>query len=40
MQNALQLRINSEEDKLISGTYLHPDLIPDVAGWISAQFQN
>jgi KilA-N domain len=29
----------SEEDKLVSGTYVHPDLIPSIAGWISPQFQ-
>ena len=29
----------SEEDKLISGTYIHPDLVPSVAGWVSPNFQ-
>ena len=29
----------SGEDRLISGTYIHPDLIPSVAGWISPVFQ-
>src|SRR3977135_4399759 len=27
------------EDKLISGTYIHPDLVPSLAGWISPIFQ-
>jgi KilA-N domain/Protein of unknown function (DUF3627) len=27
------------EDRLISGTYVHPDLIPSIAGWISPEFQ-
>jgi hypothetical protein len=26
---------NTEEGKLIAGTYVHPDLIPSIAGWIS-----
>jgi KilA-N domain len=29
----------SPEDKLISGTYVHPDLIPSIAGWISPRHQ-
>jgi hypothetical protein len=29
----------STEDKLIAGTYCHPDLIPSIAGWISPEFQ-
>src|SRR5271156_6604057 len=28
-----------EEDRLISGTYMHPDLVPSIAGWISPEFQ-
>ena len=29
----------TELDKLITGTYIHPDLVPSVAGWISPIFQ-
>jgi hypothetical protein len=29
----------SEEGKLISGTYVHPDLLPSIAGWISPRHQ-
>ena len=28
----------STEDKLIAGTYCHPDLIPSIAGWVSPSF--
>ena len=28
-----------EADWIKSGTYIHPDLVPSVAGWISADFQ-
>ena len=31
--------MNSKEGKLIAGTYIHPDLVPSVAGWISPSFQ-
>ena len=27
------------EDRLISGTYCHPILVPDIAGWISTEFK-
>jgi KilA-N domain len=30
---------STEDEKLIAGTYLHPDLVPIVAGWISTSFQ-
>jgi hypothetical protein len=26
-------------DRIISGTYVHPDLVPSVAGWLSPMFQ-
>src|SRR5437773_7937310 len=26
-------------DRIISGTYIHPDLVPSVAGWLSPVFQ-
>src|SRR5204862_3444388 len=29
----------SPTDQLISGTYIHPDLVPSVAGWVSPHFQ-
>ncbi len=29
----------TEEDKLISGTYCHPDLIPTIACWASTDFK-
>ena len=29
----------SEEEKLIAGSYAHPDLIPHIAGWVSPSFQ-
>ena len=29
----------TELDSIISGTYIHPDLVPSVAGWISPSFQ-
>src|SRR5271156_79522 len=35
----LQTANSSAEEKLISGTYCHPDLIPSIAGWISPIFQ-
>ena len=35
----LQTTNSSAEEKLISGTYCHPDLIPSIAGWISPIFQ-
>ena len=28
----------SVEDRIISGTYCHPDLIPHIACWVSADF--
>jgi hypothetical protein len=30
---------NSEDGKLFAGTYIHPDLVPSIAGWISPEFQ-
>src|SRR5271156_175075 len=30
---------NTTSEQLISGTYVHPDLIPSIAGWISPEFQ-
>ena len=30
---------HTDADRLISGTYLHPDLVPSIAGWISPEFQ-
>lgn len=30
---------SSDVGKIISGTYIHPDLVPSVAGWISPSFQ-
>ena len=29
----------SGNDKLIAGTYIHPDLVPSVAGWVCSEFQ-
>src|SRR5271156_5450468 len=31
--------MKTDKDKLISGTYIHPDLVPSVAFWISSEFQ-
>ncbi len=30
---------NEDADRLIAGTYIHPDLVPSIAGWISPLFQ-
>jgi hypothetical protein len=29
----------NDVDRLVAGTYIHPDLVPSLAGWISPQFQ-
>ena len=29
----------TDNDRLICGTYCHPDLVPSIAGWISPEFQ-
>ena len=29
----------TDEDKLIEGVYVHSDLVPSIAGWISPEFQ-
>jgi hypothetical protein len=33
--NFIQTKNETDDDKLISGTYCHPDLIPHIACWIS-----
>src|SRR5271156_1746973 len=35
----IETDMKTDKDKLISGTYLHPDLVPSIAGWISPEFQ-
>src|SRR5271156_6697052 len=35
----IQTENKTDTDRLISGTYIHPDLVPSVAGWISPLFQ-
>ena len=34
----IQTRNSTDMERIISGTYIHPDLVPSVAGWISADF--
>src|SRR5271156_172900 len=35
----IETDMKTDRSKLISGTYIHPDLVPSIAGWISAEFQ-
>src|SRR3981189_2361950 len=35
----IQTRNSTDVERIISGTYIHPDLVPSVAGWISPSFQ-
>src|SRR5271156_5239230 len=35
----IEINMKTDKDKLISGTYVHPGLVPSVAGWISSEFQ-
>ena len=34
----IQTENKSDQDRLISGTYIHPDLVPSLASWISPEF--